>query len=171
MIPEKLNDFKVYANDNPSLAGVSDIQLPSLNFLSDTVTGSGILGEYNAPNFLQTESMQLTINWRMITDNISEFLKPESIKLDCRLANQEYDPVSSKHSFVANRLVVRGNVTGNDLGRATKGSGYEGSSTVEVLYFKLERNGSTLIEIDKINYVFVVDGTDYTAQLREALGM
>lgn len=170
LIPEKLMDFRVYANDKPDLAGVSDLKLPSLKHMTDTINAAGVLGEYNSINPMQLESMQLTINWRTtIAEEVLVFLKPETIKVDCRLANQEYN--GAQRDYVANRVMVRGNVTSHDLGKVAKGSPYEGSTEIEVEYIKIERNGKTILEVDKINYIYIVDGVDYGAKLRTALGM
>ncbi|KAB8126906.1 phage tail protein [Gracilibacillus oryzae] len=170
-IPEKLNDFRVYVNGSTDSKGISDLQLPPLESMTETVSGGGIAGEYESPNIGHLGSMKLTINWTVLNDDLTEFLKPQTLMIDCRLANQEYNPTKGKHEFVPNKVLVRGIPTSNDPGKAEKGTPYEGSSEVEVLYMKLERDGRTILEFDKINYIYKVDGVDYMADLREALGM
>lgn len=171
IIPEKLNDFRVFVSGSPDLKGVADLQLPSFDAMTETINGAGMSGEYESVSFGHFQSMKFTINWRTLSDEISEFLRPESIHIDCRLANQEYDSTAGKHKMKANRVVVKGHVTKNDLGKAAKGSPYDASSEIEVLYIKVEREGKTLVELDKINYIYVVDGVDYMKTIREALGM
>lgn len=171
VVPEKLNDFRVYEPGNPDFKGISDLQLPSFKFLTETINAAGILGEYESPALGHLESMKLVINWLVTSKEIKSFLRPEAIEIDCRLANQEYDEGKGKHNLVANRVFVRGIPLSNDLGKAKKGSPYEGSTEVEVLYIKVECAGQVLIEVDRINYIYKVDGVDYTAKLREALGM
>lgn len=171
IIPEKLNDFRIYVNGSTDLKGVADLQLPSFESMSETVSGAGLAGEYESPNIGHFSSMKLTINWKMITGELTEFLRPEVIMLDCRLANQEYNAVKGKHEFKANRVVVKGMPTTNDLGKAEKGATYDGSSEIEVFYIKVQRDNKTLVELDKINYIYKVDGVDYMEKLRNALGM
>ncbi|CDX01300.1 Phage tail tube protein FII-like protein [Desulfitobacterium hafniense] len=171
IIPEKLNDFRIYINGSTDLKGTADLQLPSFESMTETVSGAGIAGEYESPNIGHFSSMKFTINWKMITGELTEFLKPEVMMIDCRLANQEYNAVQGKHEFKANRVVVKGIPTTNDLGKAEKGSTYDGSSEIEVLYIKVQRDGKTLVELDKINYIYIVDGVDYMVKLRTALGM
>lgn len=170
-IPEKLNEFRVYVNDSPELKGVSDVQLPPFNAMTETVSGAGVMGEYESPNFGHLQSMKATINWRMTTDELLEFLKPETLKLDFRLANQEYNSTKGKHEFSVTRVIMRGIPVNNDPGKASKGSPYEGSSEVEILYIKMEYEGKTLIEIDKLNYIYNVGEIDYMEKLRAALGL
>lgn len=171
IIPEKLNDFRVYVSGKSDLKGVADLQLPSLEYLTETVNGAGILGEYESPAYGHFQSMKFAINWRVTSDELLDFYKPEAITVDCRLANQEYDAIKGKHHFKPNRVLVHGLATKNDLGKVQKGSPYESSTEIEVLYMKVEREGKVLLEIDKINYIFIVDDVDYSARLREALGM
>jgi uncharacterized protein len=171
IIPEKLNDFRVFVSGSTDLLGVADLQLPSFDAMTDTVSGAGIAGEYESPNIGHFQSMKFTINWRMITDEITSFLQPGPIQIDCRLANQEYDRTVGQQVFKANRVVVKGQVIKNDLGKAAKNSPYEGSSEIEVTYIKVERDGKTLVELDKINYIYNVNGVDYMADIRKALGM
>ncbi|BAQ11446.1 phage tail tube protein fii [Bacillus sp. OxB-1] len=170
IIPEKLNDFRVYVNDSPERKGIGDLQLPSLDAMTETVSAAGVLGEYESPNIGHLQSMKLTINWTATIDKtMTDFYKQEAVKVDCRLADQKYD--SGKHKFVANRVLVQGHVVKHDFGKAAKGSPYEGSTEIEVLYLKIESDKKVLIEYDRTNYIYMVDGVDVLAGLRTALGM
>lgn len=170
-IPDKLNDFKVYVNGSPDLKGVADLQLPSFEAMTDTISGSGIAGEIESPSIGHFQSMKLTVNWTTILDDLTEFFKPQTIMLDCRLANQEFNPTKGQPEIKATRVVVKGIPVNNNLGSAQKNSKYEGSTEIEVLYIKVERDRKVLVELDKVNYIYKVGGVDYMAQIREALGM
>ncbi|MDX8367783.1 phage major tail tube protein [Cytobacillus sp. IB215665] len=171
VIPEKVNDYRVYPNGSTDLRGVADLQLPSFDAMTESITGAGIIGEYEAANYGHFGSMKLTLNWRMITGELTEFLKPEALQLDCRIVNQEYAVAAANHAFTPQRVLVKGQVIKNDLGKVAKGSGYEGSTEIEVTYIKLEREGKTIVELDKMNYIYVVDGIDYMKKIREGLGL
>ena len=43
VVPEKLINFRAY-NDGNDLLGVTDVQLPSLDAMTETVKGAGIAG-------------------------------------------------------------------------------------------------------------------------------
>lgn len=171
IMPEKLNDFRVYEPGNPDLLGVSDIQLPSLDPITETINGAGMLGEYESPAFGHLQSLKLTLNWRVISRELTSFLRLGTVEVDCRLGNQDYNSLAGKHKFVPNRVYVRGIPIKNDLGKAAKGSPYEGSTEIEILHLKVESGGITMVEVDKINYIYKVDGVDQLKELREALGM
>ncbi len=171
MFPEKINDFRVFVNDKPDLLGITDAELPELKFMAETVNGAGILGEYEAPNYGHLESMKLKLNWRVITGELIDFYKPESLKIDLRMSNQIYDIKKRSRFNVPSRVLVHGSVLGNPLGKVAKGSPYEASTEIEVYYIKLEYNGKVMFEYDRHNYIYKVDGIDYSAKIREALGL
>lgn len=170
-IPEKLNDFKAYIDNNNYSPGITDIELPSINSITDTESGAGILGEYDSPLMGQFESMKIKLNWKSIGEERNLLFVPGSHKIDCRLANQYYDVASSTHKISVDRVIVQGPVVSNELGKVEKGSKYEGSTEIEVIYLKIESNGKVLLELDKLNYIFKVNGKDQLATLRKALGM
>lgn len=170
-IPEKLNDFRMFVNDSPDLKAHADVELPALNFLTETVSGAGVQGEYDSPNYTHLESAKATVNWRLISDEIVDFLKPQVLKLDLRAANQVLDSVIGKHEFTVTRAVIKGMPIGTEPGTLSKGAQYDGSTQIEVLYMKLEYEGRTLLEFDKLNYIYKVDGVDYSEPLRNALGI
>jgi uncharacterized protein len=170
LIPEKLNDFRVYRNGN-NLVGVADIQLPSFENMTETVKGAGIAGEYESPNIGHFQSMKLTINWRVLNENFVSLLEPTVASFDCRGVNQVLDAATGEYKQVPCRVLVRGIPNKNELGKMEKGSPYDASNEVEITYIKIDINGETVLELDKLNYKFVVNGKDYLADVRKALGL
>ncbi|MGF9907267.1 phage major tail tube protein [Brevibacillus fortis] len=169
-IPERLTNFRVYKDGSNDLKGVADIQLPSFEFMTDTVKGAGIMGEYEARTIGHLQSMKLTINWRTIVKDMLSMLGGEQ-RIDCRGAFQEYDAGKGTQVTTSVRVVVQGQTTKVDPGKYEVGSSTDGSTEIEVLYLKIDINGRTVVEIDKMNFVFVVDGKDLQADIRKALGM
>ena len=47
----------------------------------------------------------------------------------------------------------------------------DASNEFECTYLKITLDGKDMVEIDKLNYKCVIDGTDYLADIRTALGM
>ena len=64
------------------------------------------------------------------------------------------------------RVVVRGKMASFTPGKV-KGAEQMGSSvTLELLYFMVELEGEKMVEVDKLNSVFVVNGKDMLAPIR-----
>ena len=47
----------------------------------------------------------------------------------------------------------------------------DGSTEHEIYYMKVDIDGKELLELDKYNFIFSVNGTDYLAETRRNLGM
>ena len=87
-----------------------------------------------------------------------------------RSAQQGDDPVagrlttdSVKHTFV----VVPKTLTGGSVAPAAP---TDGSGTYSVLYWKEVINGVVTKELDPVNFKCVINGIDYLADVRKALG-
>lgn len=170
-MPERLTNFRVYLDGSNDLKGVADIQLPSFEPMTDTVKGAGIGGEYEAPTIGHFQSMKLTINWRTLTTDMLSLLRQRARRIDCRGAFQDYDAGKSARVTRAVRVVVEGLATKVDPGKYEVGSTSDGSAEIEVMYIKIEIDGRTVLELDKLNFVFIVNGEDQLAAVRKALGM
>ncbi|MBO8136803.1 MAG: phage major tail tube protein [Desulfotomaculum sp.] len=170
-IPERLTAFRVYLEGSTDLKGVADIQLPSLEAMTETVKGAGIAGEYESPTLGHFQSMKLTLNWRTVSRDMIKLLRQEAQRLDCRGAIQEYDAAAGKYRIRQARVVVQGPPTKIEPGKFETGSPSDGSTEIEVLYLKIDIDGKNYVEIDKLNYKCVIDGIDYLADIRKALGL
>jgi P2 family phage contractile tail tube protein len=113
--------------------------------------------------------MKLTMNWKTLNQSMASLSSPDAQFYDCRGANQYNDNGQQKIESV--RVVVQGSAVKTDLGKFQKGNSSDGSTDIEVVYLKVQVNDQTLVEVDKINYRFVVEGKDYLQDVRKALGL
>ncbi len=169
-VPERLSNFIIYTDGNAQ-AGVADIQLPSFEQTTETVKGAGLAGEYESPNIGHFQSMKLGVNWVTVNGDMLSNIAPKVRMFDCRGINQVLDKSSGTYQRIPVRVLCRGIVNKSELGKMEKGSPYDASTEMEVTYIKVEIDGKSIIELDKLNYKFVVDGTDYLADERKALGL
>lgn len=88
-VPERLINFRVY-NDGNDLLGVANVDLPSIEAMSDTVSGAGIAGEVESPILGHFGSMTATFTWRTIT--------PELAKLRMRLTCEDRSRYTTRRS-------------------------------------------------------------------------
>lgn len=170
-IPERLTAFRVYIDGTSDAKAVADIQLPSFEPLTETVKGAGIAGEIETPTIGHFQSLKVTLNWRSISKDFLSLLRQKGQRLDCRGAIQEYDAATGNQVTTGVRVVVHGLPTKVDLGKFETGSPTDSSTDIEALYLKVDLNGKNIIEIDKMNYKCVIDGVDYLADIRTALGL
>lgn len=168
-IPEKLIGFAVY-NDSNELVGVADVTLPSLEFMSDTVSGAGIAGELDSPVLGHLKAMELALKFRTITDNVISLAAPKAHALDLRGSIQVYDSGDAVYLTKALKVVVKAVPKKTDLGKLETGKAQDAGSTFSVNYLKVSLAGEEKIEVDILNYKCVIDNVDYLATVRADLG-
>ena len=169
-IPERLTGFRVYNGKN-DLLGISDIELPALESMTETVTGAGIAGEIDSPTLGHYGSMTATFNWRTITDKMLELAAQKSHALDARGSIQVYDSANGEYKTIAVRLSMKGTPKNTEFGSFETGATMDASQEFEVSYLKLFFDGKEKVEIDKYNYIAKFNGNDLLASVRKDLGL
>lgn len=170
MVPEKLINFRVY-QDGDDLLGISDVTLPKLDSITETVKGAGVAGEIDDPTIGHFGSMELELNWRSLVKSNIVLAKPTGVHLDLRGACQGHDSTKNVLKTMPVKIVVEGTPKSTDLGKLDMGATTDTKNTIEVTYIKITVDGETVLEIDKFNYICVIDGVDYMADIRDALGL
>lgn len=170
MVPEKLINFRVY-QDGDDLLGISDVTLPKLDSITETVKGAGVAGEIDDPTIGHFGSMELELNWRSLVKSNIVLAKPTGVHLDLRGACQGHDSAKNVLKTMPVKIVVEGTPKSTDLGKLDMGATTDTKNTIEVTYIKITVDGENVLEIDKFNYICVIDGVDYMADIRDALGL
>jgi len=170
-VPERLTAFRAYLDGSTDLKGVADVTLPSFEAMTETVSGAGIAGEYESPTLGHFGSMTVSLTWRTVTRDLLRLLRQRSQRLELRGAYQEYDAAQGQYRIRSVRIVVQGIPKTIELGSLETGANSDGTTELEVLYIKIDVDGQTVTEIDKLNYKCVIDGVDYLSDVRRALGI
>lgn len=150
--------------------GVADVDLPDLESLSETISGAGIAGEVDSPTIGQFSSMTTTIKWRVLERLNFKLARQELQNIDFRGSIQSYNTAGT-YEQVPLRVTIRGLPKNTPLGSMSVGGVMDNSNELEVTYIKILLNGETVVEIDKFNFICVIDGEDYLAKVRENLGL
>ncbi len=169
-VPEKLINFRVY-EDGADLLGVADVELPSLDAMTETVKGAGIAGEVDSPVLGHFGSMTLKLNWRTVTRPTANLAQPKVHNLDLRGAIQVMNAGAGEYRVAPLKVTVRCIPKKTELGKLDVGAKSDASNEFEVVYISVTLDGEKIIEIDKYNYICVINGTDYLKQVRAALGL
>ena len=170
MIPEKLVEFKVYSDSN-DLLGVSDIELPTLEFMTETIKGAGIAGEVDSPTVGHFSSMEIKMTWRTLHRKLFKLAGNRTKVLDCRGAQQNIDRSTGEYKIDKVRVIIKGMPKKVGLGKFETASVVGSSTVLEAIYLKITVNDKTVVEIDKYNSIANIGGTDFLQEVRDALGI
>lgn len=168
-IPDKVVNFNVY-NDEEKLVGVSgEITLPNLEAMSETISGAGIAGEFESPTPGHFGSITVEIPFRTLFDQSFKLAVPGGQTITLRGSQQTYDVAAGSFDYRALKITLKVIPKGIDLGKLSIGKPTDTKDTLEILYIKIEENGTTLLEYDKLNFIYIINGVDVLAKVREQM--
>jgi len=170
VLPENMINYMAY-EDGGKLLGTANIDLPSLDALTEKVKGAGIAGEVEAPIIGHYDVLTLGIQWRTLTENAISLAAPTAHALDFRGSQQVYDSSAGTYSNVPVKVIVRATPKKTSLGKMLVAGQTDTKNEFEISYIKIYIDGNEVLELDKYNFIFSVDGVDYLAGVRADLGL
>lgn len=169
-IPEKLINFSVY-KDGKDWLGLASVDLPSIDAMTETVSGAGIAGEVDSPTLGHFGSMTMTLNWRTLSRPGANLFEQKAHSLTIRGAQQVYDSQNGEYRSVGVAVTVRATPKTGALGSLAPNTATNSTNEMEITYIKIDIDGKTVLEIDKFNFKCVINGVDTLAEVRQQLGM
>ena len=134
-IPEKISEYNAYLDGSKMIGVAASVTLPEINMKTSTVSGVGVNGELDSPTIGQFESMEQEIQFNTLYSSAMDMLSPLStVNLTLRAAQQVYDKPGG-YNFI----------------------------TLELTYIMIEVDGVQLLEVDKLNGIYKVNGNDMLA--------
>ena len=168
-IPEKVVNFNVY-DEGEKLVGVSgEVTLPNLEAMTETISGAGIAGEYESPTPGHFGSITTEIPFRTLYDSSFKLMVPGGRTITLRASQQSYDVAGGEIQHRGLKIVLKVMPKGLDLGKLAVGSPTDTKNSLEVLYIKIVENNKTLLELDKQNFKYIVNGVDILADVRDQI--
>jgi P2 family phage contractile tail tube protein len=165
-IPQFLQNFNIYAAGD-KLVGVSgDVTLPKFDNIGDTISGAGILGEFETPVPGAFKSQQLEVGFRIIDQTIFEMAAQDQSLLTFRGSQQINDYTKGGIVNQAIRVESKGACKGIELGKAAPGKTTDSKYTQEVLFIAVYIGGQEELYLDKLNYIYRLHGKDMLAGIR-----
>lgn len=168
-IPEKVVNYNVYF-DNEKLIGINaEVTLPKLEPMTETISGAGIAGEYESPVPGHFGKLETEITFNTVSKDSAKLLVPGCKTLIFRASQQSYDVAGGQMNFRPLKITLKVLTKGIDLGKLSIGKATGTKNTFETTYIKIEENGDTLFELDKLNFTYIVNGTDVLSNIRNQI--
>ena len=162
-IPEKISEYNAYLDGSKMIGVAASVTLPEINMKTSTLSGVGVNGELDSPTIGQFESMEQEIQFNTLYSSAMDMLSPLStVNLTLRAAQQVYDKTGG-YNFKGLRVVEIGRVKSFNPGKVEKGEAMEATITLELTYIMIEVDGVQLLEVDKLNGIYKVNGNDMLA--------
>lgn len=166
-IPEVINNFNVYKSGTKLIGISGSISLPSFEAVTEEISGAGVLGSYETSIAGYFGSMTQEIPFRFVDEEACDFMSPNAaVDVTFRASAQSTVKATGAIDYKGLRVVEKGRTKSFNLGKLENGKQMESSVTIELMYILIEYNGKKLIELDKLNEVFIVNGTDLLEKVR-----
>ena len=166
-VPEVINNYNVYNNGNVLIGVSGAVTLPTFDAITEEVSGAGILGTYDTSVAGMYSSMTQEVPFRILDQDIFSLMNPaELVDLTFRASAQSTVKATGAVDYKGMRVVERGRLKSFTPGKFELGKQMNASVTLELLYILIEVDGKTMLEYDKLNAVFKVNGVDLLEKVR-----
>ncbi len=166
-IPEVVHDFNTYNAGRKQVGVTGEVALPDLEALTASISGAGVLGEYEAVVAGHFSSMEQEIPFRVVNKDYFDMVAPtKAVDLTLRGAIQHTDRATQNTNYVGLRVVFRGKCKKVKPGTVKLHDVMDASITLELTYILIELDGEKKLELDKLNPKYVVNGEDMLAKVR-----
>lgn len=162
-------NFAVFEGSNEFL-GMAEVTLPEIATLTEEIKGAGIAGSFSGAYTGHLEPMNLTLNFRSVTKSSIKLMEPVAHQIEMRSAQQKWNSNSGRSEQEAVKHVAVVTPTKYAPGKLAVASPTDSSGEFSVSYYALFIDGEKLIEIDILNFIHFINGTDYLEDVRKALG-
>ncbi len=168
-VDQSVINFAVFENST-EYYGMAEATLPEISSMTEEVKGAGISGTLEAVILGHLEAMTLTLNFRTVTKEAISLLEPRDHQIDLRVAQQGKDTVAGTITVTPVKHILVVQPKKLNPGKVSPATPAEASGEYAVTYFATFIDGQKVLEIDILNFIYMVNGTDYLANVRKALG-
>lgn len=166
---ETVISYSVY-EDGTEYLGMSEVTLPEISWITSELSGAGISGKIDEVVLGHLEAMSATFNFRTVTDAAIKLNEPRVHNIDLRVAQQKYNTRTSATGVKRVRHVMKMKPKKFSPGKVAPASTADASGEYSVFYYAMYIDDKKKTELDPLNFICVINGKDYLADVRKALG-
>ena len=176
LFPEIINNFHLYKGGGDQLGEMllgigSQLEMPSLQEMTETLTGSGVLGEVEANNPGHFSVIEMKIPYVGVCEGMFDTDSTQRTYLTIRSTQQSSVKQNGAKSYSGLKMIIGGDVKSYELGTMEMGKQTNSSVTMSITYIKIEikyEDGTTVtaLELDKFNEIFIKNGVDQLAKIK-----
>ena len=162
-----VNRFNAYKSGKELVGVAGELTLPEVTNLTDTMEGAGTGGNMDVPVVGLIEDMEMEIAFMSLCNDIFSIMDPtEATDLTLNGAIQGTDAGTGAVGYVPASISVRGIMKKFTPGSMKAGAKMSSSVTLGLSYYKIVLDGKTMMEIDRLNGVFIINGKDILEKVR-----
>jgi P2 family phage contractile tail tube protein len=162
-------DFAVYEGSD-EFVGMASCKLPDKNQKVISMEGAGIGGTVEVPVIGHYDAMSMELDFRNYSARVARLREHRLHQSELRVSQQVEDQANGEKVSVPVKHVITGRPKSASGGTVAPAAPSDTKIVLAVRYWATYINGEKVDEIDQLNRVDVVNGVDYNADVRAALG-
>lgn len=163
-----VNRFNVYKNGRRLIGIAGELTLPEVTNLTDSMEGAGTGGNMDIPVIGLIDELESEISFLSLCDDIFSIMDPtEPADITINGAIQGTDSGTGAVKYLPISITERGVVKKFTPGTMKAGGKMGSSVTLGLSYYKIVLDGKTVLEIDRFNGVYLINGVDVLKEVRD----
>jgi phage tail tube protein FII len=163
-------NFRVTDEDDKEYFGIAGITLPNMANKVITMNGAGIGGDVDVPIQGHYDAMEITLNFRTYGPSIARLREPRWHHIRAMIAQHDEDRVNGDVVVTPTKFLFTCKPKNRGGGNIAPASEQGASISFSVRRWASYYNGKLLEEVDQLNYKDIINGIDFNADVRRALG-
>ncbi len=168
VLPDKINNFNVYDGKTRLVGISSEITIPSFEPLTDTLNVAGMAGEIESEVIGSYGSMKVEIPFENLSGDFFAFAASVN-PVVMRGSMEVFNTQTQSKDTIQVVITIKGRTMTIKPGVLKKGGKGQPSITKEITYIKINMDGKTEVEIDKLNNICIMGGKDLLAKIRSQI--
>lgn len=167
-LPKKLKNFNLFNDGNSYMGLVPEVTLPKLSRKMEEYRAAGMTG----PVEVDFGNEGVVLEWTaggLLVDALRQYGAPNHNAAQLRFAGAYQDDDGGVPSAV--EIMVRGRHKEIDMGSAKTGEDTEHKFTTTCSYYKLVINSETIIELDFLAGIEIVNGRNVNEAINAVIGI
>lgn len=157
-IPVALIDAETYINGSNDLAGISEVELPKIEYDTVTTEQMGMTAELDVPLMGHFKKLEAKIKLDCMDGSVGRLNNGESIFIECKGAAQTMNKSTHGADVYGIDATFKGLIKVIE-GPKMKASGkMESSIDLSLTYYNLSIDGKTIVEVDVLNNINSIHG-------------
>jgi P2 family phage contractile tail tube protein len=169
-IPDKLINAKIYYEGSTELLGTANAELPSLEYITESLTGLGLAGELETPVMGHFKSLPFKFVWNVPNKQAMSLLQSKTHHLEVYASIQYLGAGNGDLESEAVKVVLRGMPKKVGIGKLEPAKKMDPDTELECSYIKIWMGGEVVLELDKFNFIANIMGSDMLESVRRDLG-
>jgi P2 family phage contractile tail tube protein len=163
--------YRVYYQGK-DLLGIATLEMPQIQYITETLNGSGIAGEIESPVIGLTQSMTCKMTFTSATPDVFDALDWTVQPLfECYSALQVVDESTGIRDSVPYRVNMISRPKTMPLGSLEQGKKHGNELELELTRLEVLLDGQEKLLIDKLQFMHRVNGTDLLTKVRGQMGL